>query len=256
MPIHDSSLQLQEQGVALMRDVFAKDSLTRLRAAAHRYFETIRKESPLPTDYQLGAHSVQLTTLLDFGCNSSEELVAPLATPGLDRLFSDAIACPWTCNLQQSWVRKKDAPLQAYNLQNWHQDGALGVTFPAAAGLVLPMTELLTCWIPFNPCGKDSPALEFVLGRQATLLHFTELEDRQLRCRFSPERFWAPVLEFGDGLVFLKDVLHRTYARPEMRYDRLSLEYRIFPQLMAEASRPGTACAGLARESCSAGHRA
>jgi hypothetical protein len=41
--------------------------------------------------------------------------------------------------------------------------------------------------------------------------------------------FWAPELEFGDGLVFLDHVLHRTCANEKMRGNRLSVEYRLFP---------------------------
>ena len=140
----------------------------------------------------------------------------------------------WTCNMEQSWVRKKFTPLQApaaeYHPQDWHQDGALGVRFPLESGPVIPMTELLTCWIPLNTCGRDSPGLEFVRRRQPALVHFTELDDSALRQRFPPQEFWAPALEFGDGLVFLNSILHRTYARPEMRHNRLSVEYRIFPR--------------------------
>jgi hypothetical protein len=94
----------------------------------------------------------------------------------------------------------------------------------------MPMTELLTCWIPLNPCGRDSPGLEFVRRRQEALLHFTELDDSALRQRFPPQEFWTPELALGDGLVFLNSSLHRTYARPEMRHNRLSVEYRIFPR--------------------------
>jgi hypothetical protein len=62
------------------------------------------------------------------------------------------------------------------------------------------------------------------------LLHFTELDNLALRRRFPPGEFWAPELELGDGLVFLNSVLHRTYMREEMRYNRMSVEYRIFPR--------------------------
>jgi len=232
----DSATQLREQGIALLRDVFAKGSLTRLREAATRCFEAIRTERSLPERYQFNrfSHSVLLTALMDFGCGGSEELVAPLSAPGLEQLFSEAMGCEWACNMGQSWVRKKFAPLQApgpqYHPQNWHQDGALGVRFPLESGPVIPMTELLTCWIPLNPCGRDSPGLEFVRRRQAALVHFTELGDSVLRQRFPPQDFWAPALELGDGLVFLNSILHRTYARPEMRHNRLSVEYRIFPR--------------------------
>ncbi len=135
--------------------------------------------------------------------------------------------------MEQSWVRKKfspaNAPSREYYPHNWHQDGALGVHFPPEPGTAVPMTELLTCWIPLDACGRDSPGLEFVRGRQEALLHFTELEDAALRHRFEARRFWAPELEFGEGLVFLNSVLHRTYLRPEMVGSRLSVEYRVFP---------------------------
>jgi hypothetical protein len=207
-----------------------------LKEAAARCFQAISDGTSLPEHYQFSrsSHSVLLTALLDFGCERVEELAAPLSATRLEHLFSEAMGSEWTCNMEQSWIRKKFAPFQAptpvYHLQNWHQDGALGVRFPMEPGPVIPMTELLTCWIPLNPCGIDSPSLEFVRRRQPGLLHFTELDDSALRQRFSPQEFWAPALEFGDGLVFLNDILHRTCLRPEMTHARLSVEYRIFPR--------------------------
>jgi hypothetical protein len=207
-----------------------------LREAAARCFQAINTERSLPERYQFSrsSHSVLLTALLDFGCDRAEELTAPLSATGLEKLFSAAIGPEWTCNMEQSWVRKKFAPLPVptpgYHLQNWHQDGALGIRFPLEPGPVIPMTPLLTCWIPLNRCGIDSPGLEFVRGRQPALLHFTELDDSALRQRFAAQDFWAPALEFGDGLVFLNDILHRTCVREEMTQDRLSVEYRIFPR--------------------------
>jgi hypothetical protein len=231
----DPSVELRQQGVVLLRDIFARDSLTRLKDAATRCFEAIKAEVSNPERYQFNrfSHSVLLTALLDFGCNNSAELMAPLSAPVLDRVFADAIGRSWTCNMEQTWVRKKFAHLQApasgYRLHSWHQDGALGVRFPPESGPMPPMTPLVTCWIPLNDCGTDSPGLEFVRSRQPGLVHFTELDDPALRRQFSPQEFWAPQFEFGDGVVFRNDVLHRTYALPEMRHDRLSVEYRIFP---------------------------
>jgi hypothetical protein len=230
----DPAEQIREQSVALLRDVFQKDSLTTLKEAAIRCFEAIGTEKSIPERYQFNpySHSVLLTALTDFGCGS-EDLVTPLSAPGLGELFSEAMGREWTCNMAQSWVRKRFPPHRVpsakYQPQSWHQDGALGVQFPVEPGPVIPMTQLLTCWIPLNPCGRESPGLEFVRGRQEALLHFTELDDPALRRRFAPQQFWAPELEFGDGLVFLNSVLHRTYTRPEMRHNRLSVEYRIFP---------------------------
>ena len=231
----DSASQLREHGVVLLRDVFAKDSLTRLQDAASRCFEVVETEGTLPerSKFNRFSHSVLLNALMDFGCDS-EELTMPLAAPELGSLFSEVMGEEWTCCMEQSWVRKKFAPFQApareYHPQGWHQDGALGVRFPPESGPAIPMTELLTCWIPLHPCGRDSPGLEFVRRHQAALLHFTELDDSAVRQRFPPEEFWAPQLELGDGLIFLNSVLHRTYARDEMRHNRLSVEYRIFPR--------------------------
>ena len=230
-----SADQLLEHGVVLLCDVFAMDSLARLRESAGGCFEAVESDSAFAECYKFNSfsHSVPLAALMDFGC---EELTQPLSAPGLEVLFSTAMGCAWTCNLEQSWVRKKFAPMNApasmYVEQGWHQDGALGVRFPAESGSVLAMTELLTCWIPLDACGRDSPGLEFVRGRQTGLLHFTELDDSALRQRFRQEEFWAPELELGDGLIFLNSVLHRTYTRPEMRRNRLSVEYRIFPRTL------------------------
>jgi hypothetical protein len=230
----DASRQLREQGSVLLNGAFEKGTLIMLKEAAEMCFQAIAAERPLPEHYRFSrsSHSVLLSALLDFGCTSAG-LMALMSAPCLEQLFSEAIGGRWICKMEQSWARKKFAPPLAptagYHLQNWHQDGALGAQFPLKPGPTIPMTELLTCWIPLNPCGVDSPGLEFVRRRQPALLHFSELDHSALRQRFSPEEFWAPMLEFGDGLVFLNGTLHRTYARTEMHHNRLSVEYRIFP---------------------------
>jgi hypothetical protein len=224
--------QLLERGVAVLPGAFAAEMLAGLRDAAARCFEAVETNGPLAArlGFNRFSHSVPLRALGEFGC-CEDGLLAPLSVPGLEGLFSEAFGYKWKCRPEQSWVRKKFAPVHdpGGHPQGWHQDGALGVRFPAEAGTAVPMTRLLTCWIPLNSCGRDSPGLEFVCRRQAGLLHFTELDDAALRRRFAAEEFWAPELELGDAVVFLDSVLHRTYARPEMRRDRMSVEYRIFP---------------------------
>jgi hypothetical protein len=245
--IGDAKTQLTESGVALLRNVLVTDSLTRFQEAAGKCFEAIGTEKSLPAHYHFNpySHSVVLAALADFGCGLNE-LLEPLSAPGLGQLISEGLGCEWTCKMEHSWVRKKfpprNAPGPQHQPQSWHQDGGLGVHFPLEAGPVLPMTELLTCWIPLNDCGRDSPGLEFVRGRQAALLHFTKLDDRALRERFPPQAFWAPELEFGDGLIFLNSVLHRTYAVPQMTQNRLSVEYRMFPTTKLRSSKIVEAC--------------
>lgn len=222
------------QGVLLLRDAFSIETLAALKQAATRCFDAIGAGDSIPEQYQFSpfSHSVLLAALSDFGC-TAEQLLAPLSAPGLDELFSQALGGAWICERKHSWVRRKFAPSQEpsprYQPHGWHQDGGLGAKFPLEPGPVIPMTKLVTCWIPLSRCGLDSPALEFVRCPQPALLHFTDLDDSALRQRFPPELFWAPPLEFGDGLVFLNSVLHRTYTHAGMSQDRLSVEYRVFP---------------------------
>jgi hypothetical protein len=183
--------------------------------------------------FNVHSHSVRLIALLDFGCGGIQELTAPLETSVLNQLFSEVLGDPFACRLEHCWFRKKYPPSQIpsphYRSQNWHQDGALGVQFPLQPGSAIPMTPLVTCWIPLNACGTVSPGLEFIRRRQESLLHFTELDDSALRRRFAPADFFAPALELGDGLVFLNGALHRTYEHAHMSESRMSVEYRLFP---------------------------
>ena len=234
----DPATQLREHGVAFLRGSFATDALSRLKAAATRCFTAIEAGQALPEHYKFNrfANSILLTALLDFGC-SLEDLLAPISAPDLQSLFSEAMRSDCSCNLEQSWLRKKFPPSHpagsGHPPQDWHQDGALDIRFPLNADQAsmqsIPMTELLTCWIPLEPCDKERPGLEFVRGPQPSLLHFSELNDATFRQRFPPEAFWAPELAFGNGLVFLNSVLHRTHTRPEMQRSRLSVDYRLFP---------------------------
>jgi hypothetical protein len=231
----EAGAELRETGVAVLRGVFSQDVLARLRRAASWCFAAMETDAFVAEKYRFSraAHSVPLAALLDFGVGGEGELLGPLAAAGMADLFAGAMGGAWTCKLEHSWARKKFAPGHApavgYHLQDWHQDGALGVRFSPEPGPVGPMTELVTCWIPLNDCGIDSPGLEFVRRRQTGLLHFTELDDGTLRGRFGAEEFFAPEFKFGDGAVFTRDVLHRTHAGPQMQRDRMSVEYRIFP---------------------------
>jgi hypothetical protein len=232
----DPSVQLSRHGVVRLRDVLEKRSLARIRTAAERCFDTIESEESIQDRYGFNpfSHSVPAATLLEFGCDGWEGLLAPLRVMRIEQVITDAMGPGWSCNREQSWIRKKFAPRpgveRRHHFQGWHQDGALGARFAPDPGAVSPMTALLTCWIPLDACGVDSPGLEFIRRPQSGLLHFTELDDSALRQRFSPEYFWVPELELGDALIFLNSVLHRTHAHAGMGHDRMSLEFRVFPR--------------------------
>ncbi|KAA6463056.1 phytanoyl-CoA dioxygenase family protein [Acidobacteria bacterium AB60] len=233
----DTCLRLRREGVVVLRGVVETGFVGRLRAAAERCFAAMEAEG---TDgealrqrcgFNRFSHSALAAALLEFGCMGLAELLAPLSEPRIAEVITEAMGAGWSCWREQSWVRKKRSPMaegkhgQAY--QGWHQDGALGVRFPAEPGAEPPMTALLTCWIPLHACGVECPGLEFVRRSLKGLLHFTELDDAGLRRRFEAEDFWAPQLEAGDALIFLNGTLHRTYATVGMRWDRVSVEYRI-----------------------------
>ena len=226
---------LREEGVVLLRGCLPAAMLTRFRDAAVRCLESIEHLECIPARYRFisQVHSLMLASLLEFGIENEGELTAPLADNGLVELFSDLMGVPWRCRLEHSWLRKKfapcNAPASARPLQNWHQDGALGIQFTHEPGPPIRPVAMTTCWIPLDRCGADSPGLEFIRKLQPYLLHFTELDDALLRRRFDASHFWAPELELGDAMLFRGDVLHRTYLIPEMRADRMSIEYRIFP---------------------------
>jgi ectoine hydroxylase-related dioxygenase (phytanoyl-CoA dioxygenase family) len=205
--------ELEERGVILLRSAFAREPLSVLRRAAERCL----------TD----CDQAVLPRLLEFGL-SEADLYAPLAVAGVD-----AVVAGLEVHREQCWVRKRYAPVLApprHHPNSWHQDGGLGVAFPAEPGAMPAMTPLVTCWIPLDPCGVDAPGLEFVTERLDELLHYTELADEKLKRRFAPEKFTAPPLEPGDGLIFLNGTLHRTHVAPRMSRNRRSVEYRFRPR--------------------------
>jgi hypothetical protein len=214
--------RLHEDGVSVLRNAFSLEILTRFRTAAEACFEAVAagRFDAQPFRFTPFSHSLAIEALRQFG---TDDLLAPVAA-----LPSQALEC----RLDESWVRKRFAPCSApplYRPNSWHQDGGLGVKY-SPGGEVGPMTQMLTCWIPLQECGTASPGLEFVRQRLPGLLHYRDLDDTALRQRFTPELFWTPELQFGDGILFLADILHRTHTHPEMRTSRLNLEYRFFPR--------------------------
>jgi hypothetical protein len=226
--------ELESHGAALLRQVLPADSLAAIRRAACAAFAAMETGAApaLAAQYQFTpfSHSFQLPALLHFGCGSEDPLLAPLAAPGLGDLLARAAGSSLFCDPKHSWVRKRYAPRQApphYHPNIWHQDGGLGVDFQLGAAAA--MTRLITCWFPLDPCDGDRPGLEVLREHLDALVPYTELDDVLLRRRFDAGSFWTPEMEAGDALVLLPGTLHRTHAASHMRQNRLSVEYRLFP---------------------------
>lgn len=157
--------------------------------------------------------------------------IAPVCRSQMQAMFDSPLAC----NYDQSWIRRQYAPVNYpphHAPHGWHQDGALGFDFLAHGAGPYPAAALLnmvTCWIPFTPCGVDAPGLELVTQPQPALLAPAELTEPGIRERFVIEKFWRPVMKPGDALLFRGDILHRTHVLPTMTHDRTSVELRFFP---------------------------
>ena len=160
-------------------------------------------------------------------------IVGPLLAGEVGAISRARLGGELACDVDQCWVRRQYAPARSppgHAPHSWHQDGALGFDFlaaatPASDPALLSMT---TCWIALTPCGADAPGLEFVAQDYATLLPLAALADAAVRSRHRKSEFVRPVLETGDALVFGGGVLHHTHVRPEMTSDRTSLELRFF----------------------------
>ncbi len=218
-------LQLKGQIDARYEQIAAARKAGGLEAAA-------RIISP-PNRFVFTASSVTIGAV--FSDAQTQTLLEVISTgPASDWLQSHC-GSRMTCNLDQSWVRRQFAPKdypQFHAPHGWHQDGGLEFDYPAHNDENIPPDALLsmvTCWIPLVPCGLSAPGLELLLQRFETLLPPAQLSDAHVRAQFPSEAFWHPLLEAGDALLFRGDILHRTYATPDMTQSRTSIELRFFP---------------------------
>ena len=188
-----------------------------------------RRDADHGSDFNPHSSSVRVAAIdgLDIAAVAGPLLAGEVGAHSRARLGS-ALAC----NIDQCWVRRQYAPARyppGHAPHSWHQDGALGFDFLAAATPEGTLLSMVTCWIALTPCGADAPGLEYVDNDGSTLLPLAELDDSAVRARHLESEFARPVLETGDALVFGGGVLHHTHVRPHMTRDRTSLELRFFP---------------------------
>lgn len=224
--------ELKRFGVVLLRGLVSADTVQSLRSAAVACFEAIESSGTAPERYRFNrfSNSVLATALLDYRVSGVEDLIAPAVLAGMELVAPEILGCSAAWSREQSWVRKKHPPMPGrpayYQPHSWHQDGALGVRFPLSPSPVGPMTLLVTCWLALDACGRDAPGLEFLRRPVEDLLHFTKLNDAELRRRVGAADLWVPELVAGDMLVFSNGTLHRTFETAAMTQSRLSIEYR------------------------------
>jgi len=229
---------LHEEGMALLRQTLDRELIRHCEEAADRFYQKTKSQRPeviqqsLPTGQKYVPTASSFTLEAVFEPEDCRRILRAIATSPARHVIERALAGPPMCDLDQAWVRRQYAPGRYPPLHAphaWHQDGALHHDFKAEASTVpdenglLPM---LTCWLPLVPCGDDAPGLEFVAVPIDNLLPPNALPDQSLRATHASEKFWKPLMQPGDVVLFRSGVIHRTHVTPAMQSDRTSIELR------------------------------
>lgn len=108
--------------------------------------------------------------------------------------------------------------------------------------------NVLNCWMPLSPCGRNAPGLEVVMDRcypdfprkdfglatENAAYDFITIAREKIVEVFG-EKFLAPIFDVGDCLIFSQDVIHRTYVTEEMDRPRINFEFRVFAENCIDA---------------------
>ncbi|MDB5092035.1 MAG: hypothetical protein JWO85_136 [Candidatus Eremiobacteraeota bacterium] len=98
---------------------------------------------------------------------------------------------------------------------------------------------LLNIWVALDACGVDAPGLELVTESWSELrdpsppeqpqfaVDHARLDAASVLEAFAAERFWRPVLQPGDAMLFSGATIHRTHVHAAMTADRMSVELRL-----------------------------
>jgi hypothetical protein len=237
---------LSQHGVLVLPNALNVSKLKNIATAADSCFTNIenliqqyganRVKDYLPTKYVYLERSTSLSPVaLDDFQTAPENIFDIFADSLAMPLLIEMLGAEIVCNLTRSRVAKQYA-LENYHAlhtaNSWHQDGALGVPFPARESLEsnqffdAQMTEMLICWIPLVDCLGDCPCMQLIKKPLKQLLHFDSLNDNELGKIFEPKDFWVPKLNFGDMLIFLNGTLHKTFVTEAMKKNRTSIELR------------------------------
>lgn len=154
-----------------------------------------------------------------------------------ERLGARLLCLDGQCWLRRQFPHGLRPPGQ--HPHQWHQDGALGCRFDAAAAPET-LAPLLTVWVPLVDCGDDAPSLEWLTEMPHELVPPAGLHDAALPAGPGARRHAR--LAAGQALLFGPALLHRTHVTPAMTRPRASVELRFVT--------PGTLPARLAAESC------
>lgn len=196
---------LAQRGAALIKGLFQPADLDRMRTVGVQFFATHAGQASLANKV------VDVTSLLE--------------TAG-GRFLAEAIRpffpLPPELRPLQTYLRRV-AAVYPETAVPFHQD-------VQAFGRLL-----INAWTPLTIAGGDAPGLELVVARVRDLPDTDAADDQYdtlqiseatVRERFPDDAIVRPEMVPGDVLVFLGTTIHRTYIRPDMSEQRLSLELR------------------------------
>jgi ectoine hydroxylase-related dioxygenase (phytanoyl-CoA dioxygenase family) len=210
-----------ESGIAHLRGAIPLETIVHLRDRAERAFaardERAAASAPAAV---LDIPYVRRFIALDEFARADEIVPAPARQLARAYLGHEPEAAP-DRYIREIRPERVDAHLP------YHQDEAI------------LRRKTVNVWWPLSRSGDVSPGLELVRFSHARLLEpapvpgspfaveNVRLEENAVRTAFAEDRFFRPIVEPGDVLVFTGATIHRTYAVPGMRLSRLSVEVRL-----------------------------
>lgn len=205
--------QVLRDGLVVLRDIVSEHLVADLARLFQAYRESV--QSRLGDKITLG-----LGPFLDMvqAARTDEPFLNPYLAEILTEIFGSLPAIDY----QKSVFRLVTAE-NPDSFVPFHQDmrafGLMGINL----------------WLPLTPAGGDFPGLELLPGRTKRLLdtlphsgEYSLVEINRRRFNFDEALLVAPVLKPGDCILFLGDVVHRTYIPPSRKGERISLEIRLF----------------------------
>ena len=149
---------------------------------------------------------------------TDDMFINPLLTELLNEIFGQTP----TINYKKSVIRRVRSDDPASHVP-FHQDmrafGVMGINV----------------WAPLTPAGGEHPGLQLLPGRMRDLIEvepasgeYSFVKINQTQFRFDEGLLVTPILAPGDCILFLGDVIHRSYLPPQPGAERMSLELRLF----------------------------
>jgi ectoine hydroxylase-related dioxygenase (phytanoyl-CoA dioxygenase family) len=195
--------EIDNHGFAALRKVLPPEEIAQIREAAEPFYSAAEQniaQFPRAYLYNPGNMAVSMSALDDYGTKDYQLLrtvAKSEAAKHLRHLHGDDVLCSLTHSRMRKSYPQSDQTKPRPSTVEWHQDGSEQVGYYGAYIL----------WVPFTPCNRDYPGLEFQSPAGETI---------------------AVDLAPGDALLFNDKTLHRTADCPTSSQCRYSCDMRFF----------------------------